>query len=214
MMSKLPIWSYGAFDLIVHAEMHYLNFEDFDRRVALINFDNSIEISIVTYLNLHPIQRKGYKVDNKEKWLKDFHTKIDFLLSWLTEQKIPCEIEKKSIIWYHGIRNSLYHSGLPGIPGLHELSEIRKTALWIFSVLFDVPDIEWILKEKINEITPKKLKYEKDSEINKNIDQIFGTIEIAEKYNYNTSELLFATDPIAYQEIVEILSDKPDITDL
>jgi hypothetical protein len=53
-MNNLPPWADGPFELIVHAEMHLRKGEDFDRRIALISFDNSIEVSITTYLTLHP----------------------------------------------------------------------------------------------------------------------------------------------------------------
>ena len=35
-----------------HAEIHYRKGSDYDRRLALISFDNSIEVSIATYLSL------------------------------------------------------------------------------------------------------------------------------------------------------------------
>jgi hypothetical protein len=53
----LPPWAEGPFELIVHGEMHLRSGQEFDRRMALISFDNSIEVSIHTYLGLHPIQR-------------------------------------------------------------------------------------------------------------------------------------------------------------
>ena len=68
-MSELRPWAQGPFELIVHAEIHRRDGGDFDRRMALISFDNSIEISITTYLTLNPIQRKGalYKREDIDK---------------------------------------------------------------------------------------------------------------------------------------------------
>lgn len=40
------MWVYGPFELLVHAELHYLAGKDFDRRMALISFDNAIEVAI------------------------------------------------------------------------------------------------------------------------------------------------------------------------
>ena len=57
MMRQHKPWAYGPFELLLHAELHYRAGEDFDRRIAMIGFDNAIEVAITTYLGLHPIQR-------------------------------------------------------------------------------------------------------------------------------------------------------------
>jgi hypothetical protein len=49
---SLPPWANGPFELLVHAEGHLRNGDDFDRRIALISFDNAIEVAITTYLTL------------------------------------------------------------------------------------------------------------------------------------------------------------------
>ena len=77
-MSALKPRALGPFELLVHAEMHYRTGEDFDRRIAIVGFDNAIEVAIHTYLNLHPIQRlnKTYPKADIDKWLDNFHTKV------------------------------------------------------------------------------------------------------------------------------------------
>ncbi|WDT79485.1 MAG: hypothetical protein MPW14_20465 [Candidatus Manganitrophus sp.] len=76
-MNTLTPWALGPFEIILHAEMHYRNGEDFDRRIAVVGFDNAIEVAIHTYLSLHPIQRQNrtYPKGDVEKWLDNFHTK-------------------------------------------------------------------------------------------------------------------------------------------
>ena len=90
-MSGLRPWAYGPFELIVHAENHLRDGGDFDRRMALISFDNSIEISITTYLNLNPIQRDGvqYKRENVNRWLENYHSKLDFFFDELKRRSLP-----------------------------------------------------------------------------------------------------------------------------
>src|SRR4030042_1449345 len=99
-MSDFPPWANGPFELILHAEGHLRKGEDFDRRIALISFDNSIEVSISTYLSLHPIQRgnRTYKNEDVEKWLNNYHTKLDFLEEELQKRSLPWEVEKSHII--------------------------------------------------------------------------------------------------------------------
>ena len=80
-MTALKPWTYGPFELILHAEMHRLNGEDFDRRIALISFDNSIEVSITTFLTLNPIQRGGkeYKKEDTRKVVEELSLQARFL---------------------------------------------------------------------------------------------------------------------------------------
>jgi len=49
-MSTLTPWALGPFEIILHAEMHYRDGDDLDRRIAIVGFDNAIELAIHTYL--------------------------------------------------------------------------------------------------------------------------------------------------------------------
>ena len=99
-MSTLPPWALGPFEIILHAEMHYRNGEDFDRRVAIVGFDNAIEVAIHTYLNLHPIQRQNrtYQKTNVEKWLDNFHTKIEFFETEVQSRGMTMVCDKAKFI--------------------------------------------------------------------------------------------------------------------
>ena len=74
MSDDLKPWAYGPFELLVHAELHLRGGEDFDRRIALISFDNAIEVAITAYLSLHPIQRRNHEYARAqvEKWLDNY----------------------------------------------------------------------------------------------------------------------------------------------
>ena len=78
MSNGLKPWAYGPFELLLHAELHLRNGDDFDRRIALISFDNAIEVAITTYLSLHPIQRQNrtYTRADVERWLENYHRSI------------------------------------------------------------------------------------------------------------------------------------------
>lgn len=138
-MSNLKPWAYGPFELIVYAERHLKGGGDFDKRIALINFDNSIEASITTFLQLHPSQRNGltYPRQQTDQWLANYHSKLDFFEQYITNINEPIEITRDEIIWYHQLRNELYHSGKGMVPEERSINGIRKAALWIFSKLFD-----------------------------------------------------------------------------
>ena len=144
-------WAKKAFELIYHAETHWVIKDDYDKRLALISFDNAIEVSISLYLGLNPVQRGGesYPKVDVEKWLKNYHTKLDFYYVEIGNRGLPIAFDHPTIIWLHDQRNEIYHGNSSGIPEESTVDDIRSVALWIFSVLFEYPDIEAILAETI-----------------------------------------------------------------
>lgn len=149
---KLKPWAIRPFELICHAEIHYRRGSDYDRRLALISFDNSIEVSITTYLSLNPIQRENRTYDRAdvEKWKHDYHSKLDFFAKEINKRGLPEYKGKDEIIWYHDQRNEHYHGGGSGVPEQKTLDEIRKVALWVFSILFEYADVETILESEVS----------------------------------------------------------------
>jgi hypothetical protein len=210
-MSQLKPWADGPFELIVHAELHMIDGSDFDRRIALISFDNAIEVAITTYLSLNPIHRqnRAYTRTDVDNWLRNYHTKLDFFFQELLDRGQTVSFDKGDLVWCHDVRNGQYHGGGPTVPRGRELAEIRKAALAIFSILFDVSDVENILKIHIAELTednsPKRTK--NDDLL---IDDRFGVVNIA-GMTYYTSEVLYGVDPFAYGNVAtELKSDNAD----
>ena len=204
----LPPWAEGPFELIFHAELHYRAGEDFDRRIAMIGFDNAIEVAITTYLSLHPMHRGGrtYQNTDVQQWLSNYHTKIDFFEAECGRRTITLLIEKGYIIWYHQIRNKQYHEGGNSTPNLADLRGIRQAALWVFSVLFDVSDPEAILAARLVAISPPSPP-QRDPQIDRVIDNTHGLVEIAGNLYY-ASEVVFSLDPNLYREMgLELLNN-------
>ena len=205
-MNPLSLWATGPFELILHGEEHLINGEDFDRRIALISFDDAIEVSITTYLSLHPIQR-GSRVYTKvavEQWLQNYHTRLDFLDQELNARTLSWKVDRGDIVWAHNNRNEQYHGGIKGIPEKQVLELIRRAALWVFSVLFDVSDTEEVLKTAILSKAPKPSP-QRDPRTDQAIDDAVGLVDIAGQ-RYAASELLFSTDYEAYRAVGQDLS--------
>lgn len=201
MSSVLPPWAYGPYELLLHAELHIRDGEYFDRRIAMISYDNAIEVAITVYLSLNPIQRQGRKYDKvkMDSWLKNYHRKIDFLMQEIKQRKIKCEITKEEIVWYHDIRNKQYHGGGNTIPQLRDLQKIRQIAMWIFSFLYDIENVDQIIITDIQRSANNRLPSKnKDQDVL--IDKVHGVYEIA-GHNFYTSDILYALDPILYSEI-------------
>ncbi|MYC35466.1 MAG: hypothetical protein F4X66_00895 [Chloroflexi bacterium] len=200
-MTSLPPWAIGPFELMVHAESHLREADDFGRSIALISFDNAIEVAITTYLTLHPVQRGGrqYKRDDVNQWMQDYLTKLGFFEKELEKRSLTWSIEKSHIIWAHRQRNEQYHGGQKGIPDIITLQIARNAALWIFSVLFEVGDPEAALEQAILDRTPQQPPAQ-ERDFDMAIDAQYGIITVGEQ-DYYASELLFAVDHPAYRDL-------------
>lgn len=200
-MTSLPPWANGPFELIVHAEGHLQGGEDFDRRIALISFDNAIEVAITTYLTLHPIQRGGriYRNSDVEMWLNNYHTKLDFLGSEVADRGLLWQVDKAHVVWAHDHRNEQYHGGHKGTPEKNVLKIVRDAALWIFGILFDVKDVEAALNKAIIDRSPLTSP-SREKTLDIAIDAQYGIVDVGEQ-SYYASELLFAVDYNAYREL-------------
>jgi hypothetical protein len=201
MSNGLKPWAYGTFELLVHAEMHRREGGDFDRRIALIGFDNAIEVAITTYLSLHPIQRgnRTYAKADIDQCVVNYHTKIDFFLIEVASRQLQVVCEKADIVWYHEVRNGQYHGGGATVPQARELDGVRNAAFWIFSVLFDVPNVTQLIESEIVDRTQNNLPKRSD-ETDMLIDDKYGLVEIAGQ-TYYTSDVIYALDPVLYSEM-------------
>jgi hypothetical protein len=199
-MTSVPPWATGTLELLVHAEGHVRAGEDFDRRIALISFDNAIEVAITTYLTLNPIQRgnRQYVRTDVEKWLVSYHSKLEFLEAELASRGLTWEVERSHIIWCHDHRNEQYHGGNKGTPEKYVLALVRKAAIWTFSVLFGVREVEQLLEKTIAESMLHTVP-QRNGEFDRVIDGEFSMVKIG-KQTFYASEVLFAIDYPAYQE--------------
>lgn len=198
---SVPPWVYGPFELLVHAELHYREGGDFDRRIALISFDNSIEVSVMNYLSLDDIHRGGrkYKREEKSVWMDNyFSTKLDFIEEECKRRSKKMLHDKQHMTWYHQNRNKQYHEGQAAVPTSEVLNGAREAAIWVFGFLYDVPNVLAELDARISELNASKDLPEQDDELDKLIDEEFGTVRFGDMIVYS-SELLFAYDPIAYR---------------
>lgn len=151
MSHTIKPWARKAFELIFHAEHHWRRGHDYDKRLALISFDNSIEVCVSVYLGLNPIQRgnRSYPTADVQQWLRNYHTKLDFFKQELDARGLPEHRDKAHIVWLHEQRNELYHGSSGSVPEITTLEEMRFVALWVYSILFEDSNIEEHLEEAI-----------------------------------------------------------------
>lgn len=200
-MTSIKPWARGPVELITHAERHLREGGDFDRRIALIGFDNAIEVAITSYLTLNPMQRAGrtYIRADVDKWLDNYHTKLTFLFQEMERRTTECEWDKAEIVWYHEVRNAQYHGGSGTVPEMTDLLAVRKVAIWVTGFLFELDDIEGFIEGRLSEEANSDLP-ERNEDHDTLIDEAYGEVEIAGQ-PYATSEALFSIDPVAYSEL-------------
>lgn len=203
MTTPLKPWTQSVLELIVHAELHFRGGGDFDRRIAHIGFDNAIEVAIVRYLTLNPIQRqnKKYAKADVEKWMANYHTKLEFLEQEAKSRDWNLKIPNDEVVFYHDIRNNQYHAGGPGVPEAEHIFKLRIAALDTFAMLFDIQNIEIILEEYVQErLATEDSHPPKNSTVDKILDIGNEPVLIAGQ-PYAVSEALYATDPDAYRDV-------------
>jgi hypothetical protein len=208
-IKPLKPWAYGPFEVLMHAEMHYRKFEDLDRRIAMIGFDNAIEVAITTYMSLHPIQRgnREYEKPIVAAYLKNFHTKLDFFLEECQRRSInPCA-KKDEIVWFHDVRNGQYHHGGAAIPQRRELDGVRAAAMEVFGVLFEQTDVLATIEEHIAAMAPPPPP--RKDEHDRVIDNAFPMVDVCGQLEY-VSDILYALDPNRYREMALELGENAE----
>ena len=206
MSHPLKPWVYGPFELLLHAELHFRAGEDFDRRMSMISFDNAIEVSVTTYLNLHPRLRGGrtYRNVDVETWLANYHTKVDFFFQECIARSVLVLTQHDEVIWFHEVRNGQYHSGRATIPQRRELEGVRAAAVEIFSVLFEEADVLEIMDARIAALIPPMPLRTPDED--RLIDDKHGLIQVCGQLEY-ASEVLFRLDHNRYRDIALAIRD-------
>lgn len=198
---NLKPWAWGPFEVLVHGEMHYRVGEDLDRRIAMVGFDNAIELSITTYLTLNPIQRgnRTYPKNDVQQWLDNFHTRVEFFFKECETRSVVAVSKSDEMIWYHEVRNGQYHVGGATIPQRRELDGVRGAALEVFSVLFEEPDADALLDERIGAMGSPPVPPRSEAH-DRLIDSEHGMIDLCGQPEY-VSNLLYSLDPDRYREV-------------
>ncbi len=209
----LKPWTRAAFELIAHAEQHLRDGADFDRRVAIIGFDNAIEVAITTYLGLHPIQREGrqYKREDVTKWLENYHSKLEFLAQEAQASEFSPKVPSDEIVYYHKLRSDQYHTGGSGVPEADCLAALRTAALDTFGFLYGVVDVEELLEDWLEKTAlSSEQTMPRDETADWLLDDASEPVIIAGQ-PYRVSEALRTIDPNAYRAAVAAIAESRNV---
>lgn len=138
-MQVIEPWMLGPFELLRHAEGHFKQGDESDLRIALINYDNAIETSITTFIELEPEQRRDLELpkDLLPGWRKrGYHYKLDFLRWYVPELYLEHKVKETELQHIHKRRNDLYHGSAYNVPARRDVLLAQKAAKWVFFILY------------------------------------------------------------------------------
>jgi hypothetical protein len=130
-------WASGAIELLRHADSHIDLDSAFDRRIAFISIDNSVETSIRTFLSL-PTSKSGINVSRKDVDLVENNFPGLLGLLWRHAAHRLTGIDEADIEHYHRIRNKLYHDGTGLSVDVQYLQAYRQIAALLLQNLFGI----------------------------------------------------------------------------
>lgn len=125
---------FRSYELILHGDEHLKTDKPFDKRIAFISYDNSIEVSIFIYLILHHPYFLGNTI--KASNIR-YHNRLAYLFDFISTNHLSPPFSRDELERYHELRNELYHEG-----GGHiidsDMNGIRAAADWIFRNLLNL----------------------------------------------------------------------------
>jgi hypothetical protein len=110
--------------------------QEFDRKMALISYDNAVEVSINSF---EPIKKTVASELSNPKDFYNFPVKMKFFERYVSSTlHKPMQVSKEQIMRFHLLRNNLYHQGEQSkiyVPSLQDLKGSQQATLWVISTL-------------------------------------------------------------------------------
>jgi len=131
-------WISGPEELLTHGLEHLKKPTDFDGRMALICIDNSVELTLKTYLGLSS-RATGIIGLSKTKYdeiCQSFSKLVGAIEEHAKEKLVGIEID--DIEWFHRLRNEIYHKGNGITVERSKLESYSELAIILFQNIFEV----------------------------------------------------------------------------
>lgn len=146
-------WASGAIELLKHADSHIKLESAFDKRIAFISIDNSVETAIRTFISL-PQGKSGAKFPPKEidEAANSFPKLVALVFKHASDR--VSGLDDGDIEHYHRVRNQLYHDGTGLSVDERYLKSYRQIACVLLQNLFGIT-----LEAPVNEASLEKLIY-------------------------------------------------------
>jgi len=187
-MNRYP---YDSLEILAQAEWHFKKDTAFDRAMACIAFDNSIEFSITTYLqqDYSPDEKYIQYDENYETYLSSHEQKIEFFAEYLQKNDLQCDFTIDDIKKMH-VHAGWFFVPNPHYPGYFDTpakewaAEYRKAAIQVFNAFYGA-DTENLLIRMEQEYG-KEMKYRMSNKMNVGISsdivEVTKTLKDLEAY--------------------------------
>jgi hypothetical protein len=108
-MSNHP-WKKGPSELVTHAIHHYHQKTDFDNRMSFLLFDVGLETILKTFVSMpEKISSVKFSFQKRKEAIDGGFVSLINIVE--DAYKFPTTIDIHNVIFYHNIRNKIYHEG-------------------------------------------------------------------------------------------------------
>ena len=144
-MDKKP-WMDGPIELLFHGWEHLKTNNAFNNRMAMISFDNAIEVGINVYLK-YALDQSNLSSDQKREIFdrhNSFHKKLDLVNQCKATNSSEFDFSK--IRFGHNLRNTLYHNGNGISIEYEKVKDYGNMCTILMGSLFDLPVEDYVEK--------------------------------------------------------------------
>jgi hypothetical protein len=146
-------WASGAIELLKHADSHIKLESAFDKRIAFISIDNSVETAIRSFISLpHKKSEVQFPFKEVDEAGNSFPKLVALMFKYASER--VSGLDDGDIEHYHRIRNQLYHNGTGFSVDERYLKSYRQIACILLQNLFGTEP-----ETPVTEVSLEKLIY-------------------------------------------------------
>ncbi len=188
---KMNRYPYDSLEILAQAEWHFKKDTAFDRAMACIAFDNSIEFSITTYLqqDYSPDEKYIQYDENYETYLSSHEQKLEFFAEYLQKNDLQCDFTIDDFKKMH-VHAGWFFVPNPHYPGyfdtpVRELAEAyRKAAIQVFNAFYgaDTENLLLRMEQEYGKAMNYRMSNKMNLGISSDIVEVTKTLKDLEAY--------------------------------
>lgn len=187
-MNRYP---YDSLEILAHADWHFKKDTAFDRAMACIAFDNSIEFSITTYLqqNYSPDETYIQYDKNYETYLNSYEQKLEFFAEYLQKNDLQCDFTMDDLNKMH-VHAGWFFVPNPHYPGYFDTparelaAEYREAAIQVFNAFYgaDTENLLLLMEQKYGREMNNRMSSMMHQGVSSDIVEVTKTLKDLEAY--------------------------------
>ena len=187
-MNRYP---YDSLEILAQAEWHFKKDTAFDRAMACIAFDNSIEFSITTYLqqNYSPDEKYIQYDKSYETYLSNHEQKIEFFAEYLQKNDLQCDFTIDDFKKMH-VNAGWFFVPNPHYPGYFDTparelaAAYREAAIHVFNAFYgaDTENLLLCMEQKYGREMNYRMSSMMHQGVSSDIVEVTKTLKDLEAY--------------------------------